>query len=261
MIYFAYSAETASLNIAQALRGFLGLEEREDFHGLKCFGGNGILMLEVGGRLINADFLDAFVDAPLIFLSRHSSSMGIPAFTVHAEGNWSSEASLGGRPKMLSVSSPVGMLKALRTIKAINNTDLDVTYEATHHGPLINSPSFFVELGGNEDVINNAEHAKLLADAVARSIDADAGYGKIAVGFGGMHYPRKFTALALDGKYAFSHIMSKHHIGNTDMIEHAFARSDIPAEIAVIEWKGIKSAEREVIIRELARLGIDYAKV
>ncbi len=263
MICFAYSTETASSNIALALREILKLDETERFHGMRSFGSNEIRMVEVAGRIIDAESLTDVVDVPIIFLSRHSSSMGIPAFTVHPEGNWSVEASLGGRPKALSIASPVGMLKALKSIKKMNDTKLEVTYEATHHGPLVNSPSFFVELGGNEDTIANKDLARLLAGAVARSIesDADSGYEKIAVGFGGMHYPKKFTTLALEGKYAFSHIMSKHSIGSTDMIEQAFARSDPRAEIAVMEWKGIKGADREVIIRELARLGIDYAKV
>lgn len=263
MICFAYSSEIASSNIAAALRGLLELEKKDDFHGMRCFGNDDVKMVEVGCHIINAEFLSDLVDAPIIFLSRHSSSMGISAFTVHPEGNWSEESGLGGKPKMLSVASPIGMLKALKSIKGINDTGLEVTYEVTHHGPLVNSPSFFVELGGNEQTIGNAAHAKLLANAIGRSIEnrAEVEYDKIAVGFGGMHYPKKFTSLALDGKYAFSHMMSKYHISNIDMIGQAFARSDPPAEIAVIEWKGIKGADREVITRELARLGIDYAKV
>ena len=35
------------------------------------------------------------------------------------------------------------------------------------------------------------------------------------------------------------------------MIEQAFARSDVPAEIAVLEWKGIKGADREGISKSL----------
>ena len=156
-------------------------------------------MLEVEGRIINAESLTDFVDAPILFLSRHSSSAGVSAFTVHPEGNWSAEATLGGRPKMLSVASPVGMLKALNSIKRLNDTELEVTYEATHHGPLTNSPSFFVELGGNEETIANTAYAKLLASAIAGSIETDSGaeYEKVAVGFRGMHYPKSSRRLRL----------------------------------------------------------------
>lgn len=260
-MYFVYSNETASSNIASSLKRLLHLEEIEGIGGLRQFGRKGIRMVEVEGRLVNAESVDGIVDELAIFLSRHSSAAGKPSFTVHATGNWSDDASLGGKPRSLSVASPINMLKLLKSISVTNNTDIPVTYEATHHGPLLNRPSLFVELGGNEDVINSTELAGLLAKAVADSLDKEAVYDKIAVGIGGMHYPQKFTRLALEGKYAFSHIMSKHYASKVDMLSEAFARSDARAELAVMEWKGIKGEDREIIVRELDKLGIDYAKV
>jgi len=261
MVYFVYSAETASSNIATELKVLLQLEKSEDFNGLQHFSNDKIHMIGIEGRVIDADFLDKILDSTVIFLSRHSSNKGISAFTVHAEGNWSNDATLGGKPKELSVSSPSNMLNFLSAIKNMNTTDIGVTYEATHHGPLLNHPSFFVELGGNEDVIASKEHALFIAKATVKALDTDAAYDKIAVGIGGMHYPEKFTRLALEGKYAFAHIMSKYHVDCVDMIGNAFERSDRKPEIALIEWKSIKAIDRENILRELNVLGIDYAKV
>lgn len=261
MVYFVYSNDVTSSNIARSLISVLALPETEDFHGFQSFGSGGIRMIKIDGRLIDADFLDKLLDDTVIFLSRHSSSKGISSFTVHAEGNWSSENRLGGRPKSLSVSSPENMIKLLCSIKGVEKDGMEVTYEATHHGPYLNVPSLFVELGGNEDVMNSESLAEVLANAVAASIDKEPEYDKIVVGIGGMHYSGKFTRLALEGKYAFAHIMPKYHATCTDMLKSAFERSDITAEIAVIEWKSIKAVEREMIVRELDRLGIDYAKV
>lgn len=260
MIYFIYSDETASSNIAGALSGILELEEGE-FHGLQCFSDNKVRMIKIDGKLIDADFLDDMVDGVTVFLSRHTSSKGIPAFTVHAEGNWSDENSLGGRPRMISMSSPSNMLGVLENMHRSNSTDIQVTYEATHHGPFMNHPSFFVELGGSESVLRDKEHATLVAEAIVKGLDSEVEYDKIAVGVGGTHYPGKFTRQALDGKYAFSHIMPKYYARCTGMLGLAFERSDRKAEMAVIEWKSIKAIEREIIVRELNRLGIDYAKV
>ncbi len=261
MVYFVYSEETASSNIAESLRSILDLKDADEFHGLKHFSNDGIDMIGISGRLIGADFLDGIVEDTMIFLSRHSSSKGIPAFTVHAEGNWSEDISLGGRPKELSISSPLNMLNVLGAISRSNTTGIQVTYEATHHGPFLNNPSFFVELGGSDDVINSKEQAGLIANAVAKGLEEESEFDKIAVGIGGMHYPGKFTRLSLEGKYAFAHIMPKYHVNCTDMLKKAFERSDRKAEIAVIEWKSIKAVEREMIVRELDVLGIDYAKV
>ena len=153
------------------------------------------------------------------------------------------------------------MLSVLNQIKKLNTTDIQVTYEATHHGPFLDKPSFFVELGGSEDVIASKEYAKLIASAVSNSLDQHAAYDKVALGIGGMHYSDKFTRLALEGKYAFAHIMPKYHIDCTDMIGKALTSSSKDIELALIEWKSIKAAERESIVRELDLSGIDYAKV
>lgn len=261
VVYFIYSEETASSNIANSLRQILGMEEVDRLQGLRRFSNGSEHMLEINGRLVNADFLDDIIDGAAIFLSRHSSNKGISAFTVHPEGNWSDENSLGGRPRAISISSPSKMLGVLQTINKLNSTGIKETYEATHHGPLLNHPSFFVEIGGNDDVINSKEHAEFVANAIAKSLDSEKNYDRIAVGIGGTHYPDKFTRLAIEGKYAFAHIMPKYYVSCTDMLKSAFERSDERAEIAVIEWKSIKANERERIVRELDTLGIDYAKV
>lgn len=116
-------------------------------------------------------------------------------------------------------------------------------------------------IGGNDDIVSSVSHAKMLAEAIAHSLDNNAGYEKVAVGIWSTHYPEKFTRLALEGRYAFSHIMSKHYVSRINMLEPAFKSSDIKADIAVIEWKGLKGADREDILRELESLGMDYARV
>jgi D-aminoacyl-tRNA deacylase len=261
MVYFVYCDETASSNIALALKGVLELGDADDFNGLKHFSKGDIHMIKVNDKLITAEFLNGVVDDTLIFLSRHSSSKGIAAFTVHALGNWSTDATLGGKGGELSVASPIKMLDMLSAVKRANTTNINVTYEATHHGPFLDHPSFFVELGGNEETIASKDYAMLIATAVADGLEKQAAYDKIALGLGGMHYSDKFTRLAIDGKYAFAHIMPKYQISHIEMIGQAFSRSDPKPELALIEWKSIKAVDRENILRELNSLGIDYAKV
>ncbi len=261
MLYLIRSNETASSNIASYLIDLLGLEAGSPIKDIRCLYGDDTRMLCIDGPLVYAEFLDGAIDGTAIFLSRHSSSKHMPAFTVHSEGNFSDNADLGGRPRSLSIASPSNMLGVLQSINRINKTGVPVTYEATHHGPFLNFPSFFAEIGGNEDSIENKSYAELMARAIRDSMERNAEYDKVAIGIGSTHYPEKFTRLALEGKYAFSHIISRHNIDSVDMLASAINRSDRIAEVAVIEWKGLKGADREVIIRELDRLGIDYAKV
>ncbi len=261
MLNFVHSDETASKNIADALSRLLEFGDYKRINGLRCREGGGARLISITGKLIEADFLNAVHDGPIMFLSRHSSAKGIPSFTVHAEGNWSMDNRLGGMPKELSVSSPTGMLDTLAAIGRLNATGMQVTYEATHHGPMLDVPSYFVELGGDEAAISNAKYAELLAEAIADSMRHGAEYGKIAIGIGGTHYPEKFTRLGLEGRYAFGHIMSRHYTGCADMIEKAVLRCDSKTEIAVIEWKSIKAGERKRVVEELNKMGLDYERI
>ncbi len=147
-------------------------------------------------------------------------------------------------------------------IELSRNKKIRVSYEATHHGPLINVPSLFAELGGNEETEANREYTDTLGRAVMDSTyNSGVIYDKVAIGIGSTHYPEKFTKLALEGAYAFSHILPKYHIKETDMIEQAINKSKPKADIAVIEWKSINNNDRNSVTKKLDELGMDYVKV
>jgi D-aminoacyl-tRNA deacylase len=250
-----------SVNIAEALKDMLGFEDVGVVDGMNSFTAGKTRMLEVHGSITDTDFVDSTIgDDFAVFLSMHSSARGIAMFTVHAEGNWGEDARLGGKPKKLSVASPVNMLSMLNAVHK-KQEQLQTTYEATHHGPLLNTPSFFVEVGGTDQSINSKKLAETLADAVVDFLAADkAEYDKVAIGIGGTHYPEKFTRLALDGTYAFAHIMPKYNL-HKDMLQQAVDRTDMRAETAVIEWKSLNSEQRAGILQELEKIGVDYEKV
>ncbi|MEM3208783.1 MAG: D-aminoacyl-tRNA deacylase, partial [Candidatus Micrarchaeaceae archaeon] len=175
-----------------------------------------IEVVQLHTPLIYAEQLNDSGYEILYMLSKHSSTVGIPAFTTHSTGNWLDEAKLGGSPRQLSVAAPLQMLSILREMSGIS-ASVAATYEATHHGPLLKIPSLFVELGGNEKIVNDKALAERLGDAIISSIYAlkngRADYSCVAIGIGGTHYPSKFTRLALEKGYAFSHIMPKYVIG------------------------------------------------
>ena len=174
MVFFVYSDETASSNIAGFLKIKLGLHDADGFNGLPHSVKGNMHMVKIQGRLVDAGFLNGIIEDEVVFLSRHGSSKGIPAFTVHAEGNWSEDVHLGGRPKELSVASPIRMLQMLCSLNSLNDVGIEVTYEATHHGPFLDRPSLFVELGGSDGTISSKRHAELLSEAVAGSLDRRA---------------------------------------------------------------------------------------
>ncbi len=120
---------------------------------------------------------------------------------------------------------------------------------------------YLLSLGGDAEISSNKHFLEIIAKSALSMIEKETPeYDKIALGIGGTHYPERFTNMALSGEYAFSHIMSKYYAENFDMIEQAIERSDIKAEIAVIEWKSIKAVDRDMITKELDRLGLDYER-
>jgi D-aminoacyl-tRNA deacylase len=181
------------------------------------------------------------------------------SFTLHSEGNWSDEAIAGGKPKELSVSSPDSLQGLLKSVKKNNDTDIPVVYEATHHGPLLETPSLFFEFGGG--ATENQKPYEIMAKALSDWLEEPPdSCEKIAFGIGGGHYPEKFTKLSLESKYSFSHIMPKYH-ADVDMVKKGLSRASAPAECALIDWKGIKSAERDAIVKRLEELGIDHVRL
>ena len=217
-------------------------------------------LVKVQTELINA-VLPESVSEPAIFMSKHSSSKSIGSFTVHSEGNWSSKAELGGIPNRLSMASPIEMLNTLIQMSKINTDGVEVTYEATHHGPHTHKRSFFAEVGGNADVVRSTSMAESLAKSIIKSLERGNSSNHIAVGIGGNHYASKFTKLALEKSYAFAHIMPRYYANETEMLKQAFEMSSPRPETAVLEWKSLSAKERDPILRELNEIGIDYERV
>lgn len=263
-ILVVYSIQDGtSVAMAEMIKSTAGFDDAEAFNSLKRFKSGNVDMLELTGLHIDAYYLDLYKADLIIFLSKHSSSKGMPSFTTHAEGNWSDKAELGGMPHQLSYSSPLSMLQLLTSMKGLNSTALDVTYEATHHGPLLKTPSLFVELGGNEEVMKNKDYLSIVVESVVKFIngESESDFSKIVVGIGSNHYPGKFTSIALGRRYAFAHIMSKYYVSEYEMLDQAFDRSVPKPESAVVDWKSISSEERDKIINKLNALGMDYERI
>lgn len=262
------SQDIASANAAKALIRIASMQSREG----KLYSGDGISLQIVDMPLPMAQGLHLDGIELVIFMSRHSSASKIPAMTVHPMGNWGAQAQLGGLPRTLSMSAPSPMLGILGLLVQ-NAQGIAVTYEATHHGPVLQVPSLFAEFGGTQEAISSEKYATLLAQAVHSFcnsfIDRDkrGAASEVVIGIGGTHYPGRFTSLALKKGYAFSHIMPKHAILNPDgtdnigMLEQAIIKSSEPVGRAVIDWKSINSGPRSSIIKKLDELGVGYERI
>jgi D-aminoacyl-tRNA deacylase len=252
--------DIASKNIAEYIIAQYGFEERQD----NAFLSGDIKVVKSEKDLIYADFVDNLGLEIAYMLSKHVSAAGISSITTHATGNWNGEAKLGGKPYELSVAAPIEMLSILRSAAntRLSELGLQITYEATHHGPLLKTPSLFVEIGGNEQAVGNKEYAALLGDALMKSIDMEKEYGKVVIGIGGTHYPDRFSKLAKEKGFAFAHIMPRYALesggSNLFMLEQAAERSRLKPEAGLIDWHSFNSTERQKILKKLEDIGLDY---
>jgi len=217
----------------------------------------------VGAQYLAEDFPDAKL---VVFISRHSSQSGKPTLSVHTPGNFA-EAELGGLPKTVSVAPAVAMQTALKALVHYQNPLLlhyEVSYECTHHGPSLNVPTMFVELGSSEAQWNDTRAAQTIADAAMTAIVEFRPPTECAViGIGGTHYNQKFTLMALMGEAVFGHMIPKYALANVEAetIRECMAKTLEKVTWAVLDWKGIRSEDKPDLISALETVGLPYKKV
>ncbi len=226
--------DEASRNIRDRLIELGSFEEVGTFHGHPVHLGHDLLLFEKEGLHLYFDNVDmeirSWVDEELthsiifqkeslhpvdllVFLSKHSSEMEVKSLTVHPIGNYLT-AEHGGESGYLPPSAPFEMTAALKALyrekKALGIKD-QTAYEVTHHGPLISSPCFFIEIGSAP----SRWGLPILGEAIARSlISGDLLKPRtdipVAIGVGGGHYAPRFTDRARRNKFAFGHMIPDH---------------------------------------------------
>src|SRR5437899_8194016 len=197
-----------------------------------------------------------------IFVSKHVSSSGRPTLTVHATGNLTKEAKFGGNPEEVSYVNPSIIRRALRALKAgvaKAGVQVEVTMEATHHGPTsLSMPVCFVEIGSGESEWTDPVLGEIAANAVISAIEKIGETYPTAVGFGGTHYSAKHTRICMEGNYAIGHVVSSHSFDDgvsERVIGDTFSKTTDPCNTAIVDWKGLHSNDRRRLISSLEAAG------
>jgi D-aminoacyl-tRNA deacylase len=177
------------------------------------------------------------------------------------------EAELGGLPKQVSISPATAMqnaLKALTLFKEGMKLDYEVSYECTHHGPSLNVPTMFVELGSSPKQWRDSKAAEAVAHATMSAIGKFGASEKTAVlGIGGTHYNQRFTRMAVDGEAVFGHMIPKYAVPclDVEMLRQCVEKTVEKVDCAVLDWKGIKSADKANLLATLQEIGLSYKKI
>lgn len=240
----AYKDDPAGFNMATAL-------SREMERDGRVFRGERFDLLIIETPAISADWLEAeFQYDGYVFLSKHYAESGVLALTCHSTGNFNSEAKFGGNPREVAVPYPSLQKRYLREIqeRSDNYPGFEITIEATHHGPTaLSKPTLFVEVGTGIKQWNDADLCGDVARALRDSLYTEANY-PYAIGFGGTHYPKKFTSMILYGEYALGTVVPRHAVEYLDesLLQHILERNS-GAHAALVDEKGLGRGKRRIL--------------
>ncbi|MEM2780913.1 MAG: D-aminoacyl-tRNA deacylase [Candidatus Bathyarchaeia archaeon] len=269
----ASKKDQASMNITKKLlEGYPFKPCEETFKDAEIYAleknGQNVRLAVLDGELIHAQTITDFSPSIelIIFLSRHSSEKGIPTLSVHTPGNLG-KAEFGGITRKLSVAPANAMKTALKVMAQLAKEKVlayKVSYECTHHGPSLDAPAMFVELGSTPKQWADMEAAKVIAHAAMETVaNFKKREAQAAIGIGGPHYNEKFTKIALESNIAFGHIIPKYTIPEIDeeILSQCVQKTLEKVELALLDWKGIKGEDKQHVVEMLENLGLKIQKV
>jgi len=270
ILIVASTSDVAGMNIAKLLIDNYKFKSSETFHQnsiyLKNVQGKDVKLVFVNEEIIQTQFItDFFKPRLIVFVSRHSAQSGIPTLSVHTPGNLTDKAEFGGAPRKVSVSPASAMkdcLAEMVRLKKEFRLVYEVSYECTHHGPCLDVPTMFAELGSSPMQWKDLKAAEAVARAAMFAVSKQSKY-KAVLGIGGPHYNDKFTRFALGSDYAFGHIIPKYAVGQVDydMVKQCVECCMEKVEAVVLDWKGIKGADKEPLMRLLDKIGVPVQRI
>ena len=186
----------------------------------------------------------------IIFASKHQSEKGGKTLSIHAPGNWN-KADFGGTEKRVCKTSALFQKQLFEKINTIKDKfdlkNYELTLECTHHGPLINKPCVFVEIGATEIEWKDRRAGFVIAKAISEIINEfkENPYNEVAIGIGGPHYCPNFNKIQLNSNIALSHIISQYALPLTEeMVQEAIAGTEEDIDLILLDWKGLGNAEQ-----------------
>ena len=266
-VLLASSTDLASRTLAEALVEAHGFENTGvDLLGKPVYQKGSLLLATFEGIIVRPPDLDEYFNPQAyIFLSRHSAESGIASLTAHTTGNFSSQARFGGQGRELSRVDPSLLKNYLISLGRRRDRvkEYQITVEATHHGPTsLGKPVLFVELGSSEKYWGDKEAAKVVGEAVVESLTHKEIWSKVALGFGGTHYPEKFTKLSIESDYALSFMVPKYALEHIDeeMFGQMIQKTAAPVRYAVVDWKGM-GTYKDKVAGLASQFGLELVRV
>jgi len=204
----------------------------------------------------------------IIFASKHESSKKEKTLSVHSPGNWR-DNQLGGEPGKVCPSSALFQKQLFENLNTIAkkyemDSKYNVTLEATHHGPLIEKPCVFIEIGSTDTEWNDRKAAFVIAKTISETIEnfKENPYNEFAIGIGGPHYCPNFNKVQLNSNVALAHIIPQYALPlKKEMVKEALEKTDEEVDFALLDWKGLGNSEqRQQVLSILDELYLQYKR-
>lgn len=266
-VIVASSTDLASRTLATALINGHGFESTGvNLLGKPVYQKDSFLIFFFDGLIIHPPNLDEYFNPrAYVFLSKHRAESGIASLTAHTTGNFSEKAEVGGRPREMGRVDPnllknymISLCKRRDEVK-----DYQITIEATHHGPTsLLKPVLFVEIGASEKNWGDEGAASVVADALIESLTERRIWEKVAIGFGGTHYPEKFNSLLVGGEMSLASVVPKYALEHIDekMMGEMIQKSNLPIGYAAVDWKGL-GPHKEKISALVEKFGLEMIRL
>jgi D-aminoacyl-tRNA deacylase len=203
----------------------------------------------------------------IIFASKHQSEKKEKTLSIHAPGNFRTNDYGGEKEKVCPTSALMQKFmfeKMHEKVKEHELKNYKLTLECTHHGPLIEKPCLFIEIGATEEEWKDRRAGFVIAKTIEETIDKfeENKYRETAIGIGGPHYCPNFNKIQLNSNVAISHIIPNYALPITkEMILDCIKKTTEDVDFAVLDWKGLgKSEQRQEVVDILEKNYIEWKK-
>jgi D-aminoacyl-tRNA deacylase len=203
----------------------------------------------------------------IIFASKHQSEKKQKTLSIHAPGNWR-DNDFGGEKEKISKASALFQKQLFEklnsNVEKYEFKNYNVTLECTHHGPSIDKPCVFIEIGATDIEWNDRRAGFIIAKTIKETINEfkENPYNEVAIGIGGPHYCPNFNQIQLSSNIAIAHIIPKYSLPiSKKIIEEAIEKTKEEVDFFVLDWKGLGNSEqRQEVIKILNEFHIQYRK-
>jgi D-aminoacyl-tRNA deacylase len=198
-------------------------------------------------ELITSENIDKNLSADfIIFASKHRSKVPTKTLSIHTIGNFN-KAEFGGKHETICPSNALVFKHFFQILKEQNNSDYEVTMETTHHGPYIETPSIFIEIGSEESDWENKQAGKIIANTIEKAIKTfKQQKKKIAFGIGGPHYCPNFNNIQLGEEYSIAHLIPEYALPiSKDIITQIIKKTTPKPSYVILDWKGLGGSNQK----------------